>query len=76
MPELEGPTEYITLKRAGELSGISADTLRNQVKRGRLRTVRIGRDNMTTRVWLHEYLRSRSARGHTKPLPPDYVPPE
>jgi hypothetical protein len=73
---LEGPLEYITLQRAEELCGVSAGALRNQVKRKRLRTVKLGRDNVTTRVWLHEYLTSRDPRGRVKPLPADYVAPE
>ena len=73
---MEGPLDYITLRRAGELCGISGDTLRNQARRGRLQTLKLGRDNVTTRKWLHAYLQSRDTRGHAAPLPEGYVAPE
>lgn len=68
--------ELITLKRASEISGISPKTLRSVAGKGKLRVKKEGRDNFTTRFWLHQYLMSRhSSRGHTKPLPPGYVVP-
>ena len=67
--------ELITLKRAGEIAGISPKTLRSVAGKGKLRVKKEGRDNFTTRLWLHQYLMSRSTRGHTAPLPPGYVPP-
>jgi hypothetical protein len=79
MGELEGPDELITLRRAGELSGVSQDTLRHQSIAGKLHTRKVGtRMLMTTRRWLHTYLREASERdkGRRKPLPDGYVPPE
>jgi hypothetical protein len=78
MPELEEPTQLITLRRASELSGVAATTLANQARSGKLRTVKVSeRMRMTTRVWLHAYLLARDQhRGRPTPLPPDYVPPE
>jgi excisionase family DNA binding protein len=73
---MEEPMELITIKRAAEISGISPNTLRQQVRKERLRTVKPGHDLLTTRTWLHEYLTSRDATfGKVKPLPPDYVAP-
>jgi hypothetical protein len=75
--ELEPPDERISIARAAALAGVSAHTLRTQARRGKLRTGRLGHDLFTTRRWLHEYLMAREqGRGHRKPLPPDYVPPE
>jgi hypothetical protein len=77
MPELEPPMQYITLRRASDLSGVSAATLGNQARSGRLQTILLGNTLVTTRVWLHEYLKARETRqGRRKPLPADYVAPE
>jgi hypothetical protein len=54
-----------------------AEALRVHALRGRLSGIRIGRDHLTTRRWLHEHLMSEDdSRGHTKPLPLDYQAPE
>jgi hypothetical protein len=77
MTRLEDPMELISLKRAGEISGLSPGTLNVQARNGRLKTVKPAHDWLTTRVWLHEYLMAREGRqGGRKPLPPDYVAPE
>jgi hypothetical protein len=76
MPDLEGPDEYITLRRAGTISGLTPIALRSQCLSGRLRTLRAQNRRFTTRRWLHAYLMSRKAASGRKPLPPDYVPPE
>jgi hypothetical protein len=82
MEGLEPVDTYITLARAGQISGLSPETLRKQAhpRKGqppRLRTVRLGHDRLTTRRWLHEYLMGRDERNqHAAPLPDDYVPPE
>ena len=75
---LEKPDEYISLSRASEISGIRPGTLRNQALKGKLETVQIARNRLTTRRWLHAYLQAAdSARGGRRlPLPADYVPPE
>jgi hypothetical protein len=79
MLQLEGPDDPITLKRAGELSGVSPSTLRTQALAGKLRTNKLGpRTQVTTRRWLHEYLMEAAERdkGRRLPLPEDYVAPE
>ena len=75
---LETADEHISLIRAGELSGRDAGTLRVQAARGRLRTVKIGRDHLTTRRWLHEYLiqAKQGNSGRFSPLPEGYVAPD
>ena len=75
---LEGADEHITLKRASDLSGLSTETLRVQANAGKLRTVKLGRDHLTTRRWLHHYLTEASERdkGNRKPLPEGYAAPE
>jgi len=75
---LEDPDEYITLKRAARLSGLSTETLRVQANAGKLTTVKLGRDHLTNRRWLHQYLQAADAAqgGQRKPLPADYVIPD
>jgi hypothetical protein len=76
---LEGPDEYITLARAAQIAGLAPTTLRNQALAGWLRTVRPGHDRLTTRRWLHAYLRTRGThhRGATpKALPDAYIAPQ
>ena len=75
---LEGAEEHISLIRAAELSGRGAGTLRVQAVRGKLRTVKIGRDHLTTRRWLHDYLTQAQVNnsGRFSPLPKSYQPPE
>jgi hypothetical protein len=77
MPELEGPDEYITVRRAAQISGLSGDTLSRAGHTGRLQMVQVGWHRYTTRRMLHRYLMSRTEHGGPrKPLPPDYVAPE
>ena len=66
------------MRRASEISGVSVGTLRNQALAGKLRTVKPGHDQFTTRRWLHEYLLQASERdkGSRRPLPEDYQAPE
>jgi hypothetical protein len=68
--ELEGPNHYISLSHAAVLSGQSLDTLWAQAVRGRLRTVKIGRDYLTTRRWVHEYLMEADQRTKGRRRPP------
>jgi hypothetical protein len=75
MSDLEGPDEQITLKRAAELAGLVAGTLRIAAQDGRLEATRPARDWFTTRRKLHRFLMARS-RGAIAPLPEGYVPPE
>ncbi len=72
---LEGPNELITLKRAAELAGLTADTLKVAARQGRLAATRPARDWFTTRRKLHRYLMHRS-RGVIAPLPTDYQAPK
>lgn len=74
MAELEAPDEPITLQRAAAISGLAPNTLRVAAQDGRLTASRIGRDWLTTRRQLHQYLRGRS-RGAIKPVPVDYPIP-
>lgn len=78
MEQLEAPDQYISLRRAGELSGVTPGTLKVQAVAGKLRTVKLARDLLTTRRWLHEYLLEATGRdkGRRKPLPEAYQPPE
>ena len=48
--------EVISLAEAAELSGLSAHTLTQQAKRGRLHARKVGHTWMTTRHWLALYL--------------------
>ena len=75
---LEAPDQYISIARAAQLAGLSPVTLRIQVQRGKLHTVKLARDLLTTRRWLHDYLVNRDdSRGaQPLPLPPEYVAPE
>ena len=76
-PRLEGPDEHITLRRAGEIAGLSPSTLLVQARAGKLRAVKPAYKYLTTRRWLHAYLTEATARdrGNRKPLPAGYEPP-
>jgi hypothetical protein len=76
MHDLEGPDHYISLRRAGEISGLTAGALRIQVRSGRLRTIHAQNRRFTTRRWLHAYLLSRRPESGRKLLPKGYVAPE
>ena len=71
MAELEPADKMITLTRAAEIAGLSADTLRDAAREGRLGAEMPGNEYLTTRRWLHRYLAGRK-RGVVKPLPPNY----
>jgi hypothetical protein len=75
---LEDPDAPISVARAAQIAGLSAHTLRHQAASGRLRVHRLGREQWTTRRWLHRYLMAATERdkGRRLPLPPDYVAPE
>ena len=73
---LEAPDQPISLARAAALAGLSVNTLRHQAKKERLKVQRLGREQYTTRRWLHEYLVGReSAFGQDAPLPEGYRVP-
>ncbi len=75
MAQLEGPDAFVSLVRAGQLIGRCPSTLRTQAARGKLRTVKISRDHLTTRRWLHDYLLGAERRdtGRFLPYPEGYV---
>ena len=76
--DLEGPNEWITIRRAAEIGGLATSTLRHQAVAGKLRTIHPRYNRYTTRRWLHQYLIAADERDHgrRKPLPEGYVVPE
>jgi len=81
--DMEQPDQYITLRRAAQIAGLSYPTLKAQAKPRndtppRLRVARLGpRTVLTTRRWLHEYLTGRDGTNtHAAPLPTGYQPPD
>jgi hypothetical protein len=73
MSELEGPDEPISMKRAGELAGLNAATLKQAAQGGRLAATKPGHDWITTRRNLDRYLSTRT-KSNAAPLPDSYVP--
>jgi len=62
---------YLTLREAASRVGVSPAALRVQITRGRLRTIKRGRERLTTAEWLDEYQRrSRVLQGRPRHLPP------
>src|SRR5690349_5365862 len=51
MATLEGPDDYISLGRAARLSGRSLHTIVDRAFTGRLRTVKVAKQRLTTRLW-------------------------
>lgn len=75
--QLEAPDDPISLARAAEIAGLSPNTIRAQVRNGRLQVVRYGHERLTTRNFLHKYLTERAAAfKQASALPADYVAPE
>jgi uncharacterized protein YuzE len=52
--------EFIDLKTASRIAGIAPVTLRTQAEKGRLWAIRLGRQWLTTRERLQQYLDSRA----------------
>jgi hypothetical protein len=50
---------YIPLAKAAEHSGLSQSTLKQQVRNGRPRALKVSRIWLTTYQWLDDYLKSR-----------------
>jgi hypothetical protein len=71
------PAELLSMADAAALIGVDPSTLRTQSSRGRLRTVKRGRDLYVTRESLHLYLieKMRTKRGGSIPLPANYRTP-
>lgn len=61
--ELRSPEEWLTLKDAAKVSGISATTLRVQLNHGRIQGKKVGREWTITRAALLNYLDSRAPAG-------------
>jgi len=61
--------EFIDLKKASQLAGITPVTLRTQAEKGRLWAIRLGGQWVTTRERLQHYLDSR-AKNARAALPP------
>jgi predicted HTH domain antitoxin len=75
--QLEAPDDPISLTRAAELAGLSPNTIRAQVRKGRLQILRYGHERLTTRRLLHQYLTERTdAFKQAAALPEGYVPPD
>ena len=60
------PTDYLTLAGAARESGLSANTLRSQINKGRIEAVKRGRDWLVDATALLNYLESRDALGRGK----------
>jgi excisionase family DNA binding protein len=58
-PDLLTVGELISLRQAAEYAGLTKETLRNYVRRGRLRSRKLGSQWVTTRAAVDEYLSSR-----------------
>lgn len=56
-------SELITLAKASEISGITQDSLRVFVRRGRIKAIKIGASWMTTSAALEEYLNTPRRKG-------------
>ncbi|MBI4285800.1 MAG: DUF2283 domain-containing protein [Chloroflexi bacterium] len=54
--------EFIDLRTASQLAGLAQVTLRTQAKKGRLWSIRLGGQWVTTRERLQQYLDSRAKR--------------
>jgi len=50
------PIEYISLKDASKLCSYSQDYLSLRARQGKLKAVKIGRNWMTTKEWLNQYI--------------------
>jgi hypothetical protein len=79
---LGGQDELLSLSQAAALAGLAPATLRKAAvsqgeRPGRLRSVKIAHDRLTTRHWLHDYLTSRDGTStRAAPLPAEYQAPE
>ncbi|MBI2640032.1 MAG: hypothetical protein HYW90_04065, partial [Candidatus Sungbacteria bacterium] len=67
--------EYISLPQAESEFGISHDYLRLLIHRRKLRAVKVGRDWVTTRPWMHECTRRKKSRAEYIQVTPE-VPAE
>jgi excisionase family DNA binding protein len=51
-------SDILTLPQAAKLAGLSPITLRVQIRNGRIKATKVGRDWVTTRGELRAYLKS------------------
>lgn len=51
--------DYLTLAEAAQTANLTAGTLKQQIRNGRLEAVKLGRQWFTTTEWVQEYLNSR-----------------
>jgi len=61
MPSL--PRDAMTLSQAADTCGLSATTLRVQIRNGRLEASKLGRDWIVSRKALQAYLNGRAPQG-------------
>ena len=66
LEQLPSAKDYLTLGEAAKESGLSANTLRVQINKGRIEAVKRGRDWLVDATALLNYLESRDARGGGK----------
>jgi excisionase family DNA binding protein len=59
-------SELISLKEASELYGLSSDHLRLLAEQGKFKAQKIGRNWVTTRKAVEEYLKNRRIPGRPK----------
>jgi excisionase family DNA binding protein len=58
------PRNLLILSDAAREAGLSPVTLRVQIKNGRLKATKLGRDWYVTRAQLNAYLNQRGVRSH------------
>ena len=60
--------ELIPLSEASEISGLSSDHLRRLAEQGKLKAQKIGRNWVTTRKDVEDYIQERKSPGRPKRL--------
>lgn len=60
--------ELISLSEASEISGLSSDHLRRLSEQGKLKAQKIGRNWVTTRKNIEDYIQERKSPGRPKRL--------
>jgi excisionase family DNA binding protein len=55
---VKAPSDILTLPQAARLAGLSPITLRVQIRNGRIKATKVGRDWVVTRAELRAYLES------------------
>lgn len=70
LAQLASPAEWLTLKEAAAVTGLSAATLRGQIRKRRLVAVKRGHDWQVSRAAIENYLEGRDPRGRSSPTAP------